>query len=292
VVRSAKPSAVRLTFHDCVGGCAGCLNINDHDNAGLEDLVADLESVYINDGIDSIMSRADMWALMGIWAINQTIIDNNDDCAAGTHTNANCETVPDLEATFQWGRQDCATAPYSDTIVGLPAGTLDYTGLMDFFSKEFGFTTREVTALMGAHTLGNAEISNSGFHGTWVNNEQAYFSNQYYKNIVDDTISWNKRQRNCDNLGVDYCADGETTGWQWTAAAVGFNLNPDMALYKDFTVDAEGEPSCSFSACGASPTATDVEDFALTNQNWMDEFSLVFVKMLQHGYTALNTVSP
>ena len=46
-----------------------------------------------------------MWALMGIWAINQTIIDNNDDCAAGTHTNANCETVPDLQVTFQWGRE-------------------------------------------------------------------------------------------------------------------------------------------------------------------------------------------
>ena len=33
---SAKPAMVRLTFHDCVGGCDGCLNVNDPDNAGLE----------------------------------------------------------------------------------------------------------------------------------------------------------------------------------------------------------------------------------------------------------------
>ena len=29
-----------------------------------------------------------------------------------------------------------------------------------------------MTALMGVHTLGKADIHNSGFHGTWVNNEQ------------------------------------------------------------------------------------------------------------------------
>ena len=36
VVGSAKPAMVRLTFHDCVGGCDGCLNLEDPDNAGLE----------------------------------------------------------------------------------------------------------------------------------------------------------------------------------------------------------------------------------------------------------------
>ena len=36
MVGSAKARMVRLTFHDCVGGCDGCLNVNDPDNAGLE----------------------------------------------------------------------------------------------------------------------------------------------------------------------------------------------------------------------------------------------------------------
>ena len=42
---------------------------------------------------------------------------------------------------------------------------------MDFFQQEFGYTEREVTALMGAHTLGAADIFNSGFNGVWVNDE-------------------------------------------------------------------------------------------------------------------------
>ena len=35
---------------------------------------------------------------------------------------------------------------------------------MSFFASEFGYTEREVTALMGAHTLGAADIFNSGFN--------------------------------------------------------------------------------------------------------------------------------
>ena len=27
--------SLRLAFHDCVGGCDGCINVNNHDNAGL-----------------------------------------------------------------------------------------------------------------------------------------------------------------------------------------------------------------------------------------------------------------
>ena len=97
VVAAAKPAMVRLTFHDCVGGCDGCLNVNDPDNAGLEDLVADLEAVYQSENLGSIISRADMWALLGIWAVEQTIEKSNDECS-------NCDTVPDLQVEFQWGR--------------------------------------------------------------------------------------------------------------------------------------------------------------------------------------------
>merc|ERR1719192_2357658 len=97
VVASAKPAMVRLTFHDCVGGCDGCLNVNDPDNAGLEDLVADLEAVYQSENLGSIISRADMWALLGIWAVEQTIEKSNDECSS-------CDTVPDLQVEFQWGQ--------------------------------------------------------------------------------------------------------------------------------------------------------------------------------------------
>ena len=68
--------------------------------------------------------------------------------------------------------QDCAPAPYTEEEARLPPGSLGYDDLMTFFSREFRFSPRQVTALMGVHTLARADINNSGFHGTWVNNEQ------------------------------------------------------------------------------------------------------------------------
>ena len=67
--------------------------------------------------------------------------------------------------------QDCDGAPDSESLLNYPSGLLNYDELMEFFQQEFGYTEREVTALMGAHTLGAADIFNSGFNGVWVSNE-------------------------------------------------------------------------------------------------------------------------
>ena len=58
----------------------------------------DLEAVYQSEGLNATISRADMWALLGIWAVQQTIDKSNDECD-------DCDTVPDLAVEFQWGRQ-------------------------------------------------------------------------------------------------------------------------------------------------------------------------------------------
>ena len=33
-------------FHDCVGGCDGCININNDSNAGLDTAITIMEDVY------------------------------------------------------------------------------------------------------------------------------------------------------------------------------------------------------------------------------------------------------
>merc|ERR1719391_1287496 len=100
VVRSQTPTAVRLSFHDCVGGCDGCLNVDNPDNAGLADIVASLEDVYVDNGYNSVLSRADFWALAGVYAVDKTIELNNANCVED-----DC-LVPDSGINFQWGRED------------------------------------------------------------------------------------------------------------------------------------------------------------------------------------------
>ena len=47
---------------------------------------------------------------------------------------------------------------------------------------------------MGAHTIGNAEIFNSGFHGPWVSGEATTFNNQYYANLRYSTVQYSTVQ--------------------------------------------------------------------------------------------------
>ena len=111
--------------------------------------------------------------------------------------------------------QDCDTAPNSDALLHYPSGLLNYDELMAFFSSEFNYTEREVTALMGAHTLGRADIFISGFNGVWVNNEQQYFNNKYFSHLNNQSVNWRMVQRAClrlNNVDTDFCEDEQTTG--------------------------------------------------------------------------------
>ena len=40
---------IRIGFHDCVGGCDGCLNVDNDSNAGLSGIVATLEDLYTDE---------------------------------------------------------------------------------------------------------------------------------------------------------------------------------------------------------------------------------------------------
>jgi len=269
---STLPTAVRLAFHDCVGGCDGCLNVNNPDNAGLADLVDSLDTVYTTNGYDTVLSRSDFWALAGVYAVDKTIELNNDDC-----DEDDC-AVPDSGLVFQWGRTDCDTAPHTDVDVHLPSALLNHSSVITFFANEFGFDENETVALLGAHTLGRASTDNSGFSGTWIVGEANFFNNEYYKKLVDSGLTWRHRDAGTDN-------------WQWNVQGEVFMLNVDVALYKDILVDSVGESSCDFTTCADAPTATVVEAFAASNDVWISEFTKVFTKMQAHGNFTLNDLS-
>ena len=59
-------------FHSCVGGCNGCINIDQGDNGGLAEALAALEDKYSKLGLADLgVSRADFWALAGMVAVEK-----------------------------------------------------------------------------------------------------------------------------------------------------------------------------------------------------------------------------
>ncbi len=93
-----------LAFHDCVGGCNGAINPDDHENTGLEVIAPLLEDVY--QGFTDVMSRADFWAYAGYVAIWNGIQSANRGCPRADRKNTYC-LYSDIDYTFEWGREVC-----------------------------------------------------------------------------------------------------------------------------------------------------------------------------------------
>ena len=60
--------------------------------------------------------------------------------------------------------------------------------MIGFFKAEFGFSPREMTALMGAHALGSVFPENSGFKGTWTVVDENALNTQYYRFLIKDKL--------------------------------------------------------------------------------------------------------
>ena len=59
-----------IGFHSCVGGCHGCLNLNQADNNGLQKIYGALNNLYVELRLaDKYISRADFFALAAVVAV-------------------------------------------------------------------------------------------------------------------------------------------------------------------------------------------------------------------------------
>lgn len=169
---SIAPKFVRLGFHDCVGGCDGCVNMENDDNAGLEVPIEALETVVSTYESDSGLSRADIWALAAITGTNFGL-----NRAGGDRTF--------FEMTH-YGRVNCGDDQTGGTDHELPGPNIDTQELLDFFADNFDFDDQETVAIMGAHTFGTLNRETSGFHATgWVPTT-GQFNNRYYEALVGE----------------------------------------------------------------------------------------------------------
>ena len=195
---------LRLTFHDCVGGCDGCINIDNPHNAGLQDAIDVVEDVYQvveSDGI--VVSRADLWAICGRAAAEYGMegMPGREDFD-GDWEEAIANFVSPF-STFKYGREDCETAPYTTDVHEFPTAHFNHEEVFDFFAKDFGFDENQTVIIMGGHTYGSMKLANSGYHGPWVLQDgREIFDNAYFVNLIADysvfngVVSWKNLSEN------------------------------------------------------------------------------------------------
>jgi catalase (peroxidase I) len=175
--------AVRLAGHDLMdrrngaGGSDGCINLDDADNAGLQDCTAVLAERYRqnnpvrNQPFCSTISLADYLVIAGEASMNLT------------RTRRNLSRVP-FRDTFRYGR---TTNTACQNVAALPNPERGCPALVETFQENGAdsLTWTETAALSGVHTLGRASTANSRFQGHWSEaNQQQIFNNNYYHSII------------------------------------------------------------------------------------------------------------
>jgi len=254
---------VRLPFHDAgsydqtdgSGKPSGCVNPADPGNGGLPEVIAGIEPVYQLHATE--LSRADYWVLVAHVAIQ----------------DAGGPLIP-----FQYGRIDCRDYP---PMGRLPSAEKNYSEVNSVFVKRMGLTVQDITALMGAHTLGRTMPENSGYQFFWTETANR-FSNQFYKDLLYS--QW-ARYSNY------FAFHGTTHEWNTDPLPVGADpqmmLNTDMSLVY-LNIGEGGDGVCSNtsnSACQTNPdTLPFVQKYALNQTLWFQDFTTAWIKMTSLGW--------
>jgi len=278
--RELIPKYLRLGFHDCVGGCDGCVDLENPDNNGLLEPIEEIAPIV--EAFKSQYSRADVWAMATLVSADKSLVALDE----------NGELVDERPEGLHWlhfpmthvGRKDCEGANamgIGGPKVEMPSNDLTTHELLTFFSDEFNFSTDETVAIMGAHSVAVASRTNVGFGNLgkeegWVCHAEEYIlDNRYYAMLVGDkgdevNSSPNWELEFVDNTeGIEF-VDEETNEtealgpgiprrYQW------FNqdqcddnerpimTNADMALVRDLSghistdnSGTDGKVSCAF----------------------------------------------
>ena len=295
---------VRLPFHDASGGGGpagaepggpnGCIDPATAANDGLLDVIANLDAAREAAGLAGpappAISRADLWVLAGAHAIQLA-------STVGNATAAALSGLPLLSSPLvlpvRYGRADAAACSTWDT-GRLPAPTFSYADTIARFGAGgggsgvaagagFGMTPTEVTAILGAHTLGRAEAANSGFEGGWTAS-QSSFSNAFYVLMLQ--APWDESATVRDQWDGNATLPGSNGV---TVPILLFRSDVEMALATSlpgnndtcpvFEDDNPVVPKCPHTA-GYDTVAR----FVQSTDAWFSEFTPAWQKMTESNY--------
>jgi len=307
--RELIPKFLRLGFHDCIGGCDGCVDLNNMDNKGLDEPI---DAIYpIVEKFKHSFSRADIWAMATLVSADLALVEGRP---AG------------LQFPMRYiGRKDCEGANAKGVggpELDIPSNHVTTHELLDFFSEKFNFDAEETVIIMGVHAVATVHRNISGFgvegeEFGWVFDAEDYvLDNRYYKMLVgdDDPVSsaplWQGE--------LVHNEGGIPSRYQWfhekygeperpimTSADIG--LVRDLSDYMHDENGVEGIVECVFKEESVSvqqsksytrqrspqqkpvcPVSSETLDFMIEykmdNELWLIDFERVLEKMLTNGY--------
>lgn len=173
-------SILRLFFHDCfVNGCDGSILLDDTSTfTGEKNAFPNRNSARGFEVIDDIKTQVEA-------ACNATV-SCADILALATRDGVVLLGGPNWVVPL--GRRDSRTASESGANSNLPGPASDLSTLISLFAAQ-GLNARDMTALSGAHTIGNGQCR--------------FFRTRIYNETNIDPTFATQRQENCPFSGGD-----------------------------------------------------------------------------------------
>mmetsp|Transcript_33613 Transcript_33613/g.61849 ORF Transcript_33613/g.61849 Transcript_33613/m.61849 type:complete len:493 (-) Transcript_33613:90-1568(-) len=209
-----------MDYKDGLGGSDGCFYLPDMDNKGLRECLQEgFHGVTILNAYEDFCSRisfADFLVISAEAVLNITRqLVLNEDPNRGQL---------DLRSHFRYGR---TTEKSCYASVGrMPDAEEGCNSVNRILVQNLGLKWSQATALMGAHTIGEASTSRSGYEGSWTGSKGSRkFDNGYFTAML--LQGWSPE------LGVQ--GDPSKNQWMRTDAGKGpdkqMMLNSDMCLF-------------------------------------------------------------
>ena len=148
--RDLVPKCLRLAFHDCMGGCDGCIDATVLDNRGLAEPVEHLFPLV--EKYQDTLSRGDIWSYCAVVAADMAVGQNRPE---GLHF-----------FMHYVGRRNCDGGDekgFGGPVVEMYSPDLTNHEIIDFFYQRFGLDPYETVVLMGVHSAAVANRENLGF---------------------------------------------------------------------------------------------------------------------------------
>eukprot|EP00930_Biecheleria_cincta_P086016 TRINITY_DN75386_c0_g1_i1.p1 TRINITY_DN75386_c0_g1~~TRINITY_DN75386_c0_g1_i1.p1 ORF type:complete len:514 (-),score=72.00 TRINITY_DN75386_c0_g1_i1:4-1545(-) len=199
---------VRLAWHDAAEYDPesadtlrpdGCVNLADNSNAGLDVVIAELDTLWLP-FCDKI-SRADFWVLAAKTVIEESTsyvpsqfgrnVNAVDGGSHGSRRLLKGEAILDgFVLPFRYGRQDVSSCSVSGK-ARLPSAEKGATQIQTYIMQKFNLNARHAVALLGAHTLGRCDVNISGYNSTWKDRGDL-FTTAYFKYLL--VGQWKREQ--------------------------------------------------------------------------------------------------
>ena len=258
------------------------------DNAGLDKPINVLQPIA-NAFFDRGLTRTDIWMLAGLVATETAIPPDDRDILfdlqwVGRKT---CEQMGDCGFDFS-GNPTVCTAMGGPHVAQAHA-TSGTRSIQDFFESEFNFNPQQVTALMGAHSVGKMSRENSGFSGRWDLSHTTFDGGYWIELIGQPPEYFLEEVVNNDLPGIP-------NRIQWkgviNADSQVTMLHSDIALVRNLDDMHNGATNCEFNgpnACSQdTPFMPHAQRYNQDNRSWLLDFRNVFTILIDHGHTKVS----